>query len=419
MIQSSQSGKPELASVLRAGVAPEQGPATEILAKLLRAVRTHLRMEGAFIGEFEQGRRVFRVVDAEPGKCAIPVGAGDPLEESYCQRVVDGRLPELIRNAQDLPAAQMLPVTADFPIGAHVSIPLRFPDGTVYGTFCCFSRIPDYSLNARDLELMHTFADLAMTVIERDRHERDGAALRRVQVESVLNSDALSIVYQPIVNIESERIVGFESLARFATSPARTPDLWFEEASRVGLGERLEVLAIKHALARGRLGDSVYVACNVSPEVVLQGGLPAALRDCDLSGIVLEITEHANVENYVKLHEILRPLREQGMRLAVDDAGAGYSSFRHILRLQPEYIKLDISLTRDIDSDRGRRALAAALIGFAGETGSELTAEGVETVSEFETLRQLGVHRVQGFLLGRPVPFEVARELAGTRAVAH
>ena len=112
-----------------------------------------------------------------------------------------------------------------------------------------------------------------------------------------------------------------------------------------------------------------------------------------------------------ELEYALRPLRARGMRLSVDDAGAGHSSFRHILRLHPDYIKLDISLTRDIDTDRNRRALAAALIGFAHETGAELIAEGVETESELATLRELGVHKAQGYLLGRPAPFEAAQQM--------
>lgn len=134
--------------------------------------------------------------------------------------------------------------------------------------------------------------------------------------------------------------------------------------------------------------------------------------------IVLEITEHSTVQDYDKLEYTLRPLRARGMRLAVDDAGAGHSSFRHILRLQPEYIKLDISLTRNIDADPARRALAAALIGFASETGSELIAEGVETEAELATLRALGIHKAQGYLLGRPGTFEAAQRMMADRYVS-
>jgi EAL domain-containing protein (putative c-di-GMP-specific phosphodiesterase class I) len=108
---------------------------------------------------------------------------------------------------------------------------------------------------------------------------------------------------------------------------------------------------------------------------------------------------------------VLEPLRKKGLRLAVDDAGAGYASFRHILRLEPDIIKLDMSLTRDIDTDRTRRALAAALIRFAQETGSKIIAEGVETQSELEVLRSLGISMAQGYLISRPVPLAAAVSL--------
>nr|WP_247655455.1 EAL domain-containing protein [Stutzerimonas frequens] len=92
------------------------------------------------------------------------------------------------------------------------------------------------------------------------------------------------------------------------------------------------------------------------------------------------------------------------MRLAVDDAGAGYASFRHILKLKPDVIKLDASLIRNVDSDTGCRALAAALIRFAEETGCKVVAEGVETQEELAMLRRLEVNKAQGYLLGRPAP---------------
>jgi GAF domain-containing protein len=192
--QCTQTTDPELARVLQAGIAPEQGIAREVLGKLLHAVRAHLHMEGAFVAQFEGGRRVFRVVDAEPGKCAVPVGASDPLEDSYCQRVVDGRLPELICNAQDLPAARELAVTEAFPVGAHLSIPLRLADGSIYGTFCCFSRAADYTLSPRDLELMRTFADIAATVIQRDLREADEYDRCRERIEAVLRGEGLTMV---------------------------------------------------------------------------------------------------------------------------------------------------------------------------------------------------------------------------------
>jgi EAL domain-containing protein (putative c-di-GMP-specific phosphodiesterase class I) len=120
--------------------------------------------------------------------------------------------------------------------------------------------------------------------------------------------------------------------------------------------------------------------------------------------VVLEVTEHAAVEDYGSLEQALRGHRARGMRVAVDDAGAGFASLRHILRLAPDLIKLDLSLTRDIHRDRSRRALATALISFASEIGAEIVAEGVEARDELEALAALEVGFAQGYYLGRPGP---------------
>ena len=136
-----------------------------------------------------------------------------------------------------------------------------------------------------------------------------------------------------------------------------------------------------------------------------------------LKRIVLEVTEHTSVPDYEKLTAVLQPLWQQGVRIAVDDAGAGYSSLRHILDLQPDLIKLDIGLTRSIDLDPARRALASALIGFARETGSQIIAECVETASELDALRKLGVERAQGYYLGRPMTLANALAVFSDRAM--
>jgi EAL domain-containing protein (putative c-di-GMP-specific phosphodiesterase class I) len=148
----------------------------------------------------------------------------------------------------------------------------------------------------------------------------------------------------------------------------------------------------------------VYVAVNGSPGFVLSGALPELLQSVDISRVVLELTEHASVPDYRELTDALAPLRALGLRIAIDDAGAGYASMRHILNIEPDLVKLDISLTRGIDGDRKRRALASALIAFARETDVGIIAEGVETSAELLTLQSLGVNRAQGYYLARPKP---------------
>lgn len=385
------------------------------LQDMLHAIREHLGMDVAFVSQFTRGRRVFRVVDSTYFDPPVKVNGSDPMEESYCQRVVDGRLPELITNASDFPAAMELPVTATLPVGAHLSVPIRLADGSIYGTFCCFSFTPDTTLTGRDLALLRVFADLAGKQIDRDLVGNKEKQVSRDRILSVLEGDDLSIVYQPIYHIVRNEIVGFESLSRFSTQPLRTPDIWFQEAASVGLGASLEIKAVRIALQGfKRFSSDIYLSVNFSPESILIGTIASAFNDVPLDRVILEITEHSLIDHYSEIAKILRPLRKKGLRIAVDDAGAGYASFRHILNLAPDFIKLDISLTRDIHKDRSRRALAAALIRFSEETDCKIIAEGVETVEELDTLRQLGVVKAQGYLLGRPMTLDQASSLCAS-----
>ena len=378
--------------------------AEETIREALHSVRTLLGMEIAFISEFKDGRRIFRYVDsAENRPPIVKVGNSDPLEESYCQRVVDGRLPELIRDAQQIPEALTLAATTAVPVGAHLSVPIRFSDGSVYGTFCCFCTSPDASLNERDIRTLRLFAEVTSKLMEQQIEESHNHRAIVDRLQDTLDADRFNIVYQPIVQVAQHRIAGYEALTRFLAEPIRSPDQWFNEAADVGMQASLELAAIRKAL-RGlsRFPEDTYMSLNASPATVLKGSLDAVLADFPCERLMLEVTEHTSVDDYSQIAAALKPLRERGMKLAVDDAGAGYASFRHILKLQPDVIKLDVSLIRKIDSDTGCRALASALIRFAEETGSKIVAEGVETAAELRALCELKINKVQGYLLGRP-----------------
>lgn len=377
----------------------------EVVLDALCAIRVYLDMEVAFVSEFSGGRRHFRYVDSSLEHPPIAVGDSEPLEESYCQRVVDGRLPELIQDASSVPAAMELPVTTALPVGAHLSVPIRLGNGQIYGTFCCFSTRPDFTLGNRDLSLMRLFANFASRQIGRELDAERQHREMRQRLTSALESESFTIVYQPIVNLLNDQIIGFEALTRFWSRPIRSPDVWFSEAAEVGLSEELEMATITKALTSfDHLPNDVYLSLNVSPDNILNGAIHRTLRDAPLDRIVLEVTEHVPVSDYSQFDQSLAPLRDRGIRLAVDDAGAGYASFLHILKLKPEIIKLDIGLIRDVDTDINRRALTAALVGFAQESGSKLVAEGVETAPELAALKQLRVNKVQGYLLGHPLP---------------
>jgi EAL domain-containing protein (putative c-di-GMP-specific phosphodiesterase class I)/FixJ family two-component response regulator len=228
---------------------------------------------------------------------------------------------------------------------------------------------------------------------------------RRARVRHVLEQNLLTVVYQPIVDLSTRSAVGFEALARFPVEPVRGPDRWFADALDIGLGEELELAAVKQAVAvQERIPDGAFIAINVSPATVLSPALPELLAKAAGRQLVIELTEHVLVEDFDALAAALATLRSRGVRLAVDDTGAGYAGFRHLLGLAPDIIKLDICLTRGIDTDPARRALAAALVKFSADTGATLIAEGVENAAELSTLVDLGIGWAQGHYLARPAP---------------
>jgi EAL domain-containing protein (putative c-di-GMP-specific phosphodiesterase class I) len=231
---------------------------------------------------------------------------------------------------------------------------------------------------------------------------RDVIAARQ-RIIDVLERGNLSIAMQPIIDLERDRWVSVEALARFPDG--RGPDLWFREAAEMGLGVELELLAVTSALARaGDLPSDIGISINASPSLILDARLSTAIYQSGiaLDRLTLEITEHAAVTEYDDISTALLVLRERGVRLAVDDTGGGYSSFSHVLQLRPDVIKLDPSMILDIATDPARRAFVTAVVLLALELDATITAEGVETRAQIETVAVLGIDHVQGSLLARP-----------------
>jgi len=244
-------------------------------------------------------------------------------------------------------------------------------------------------------------AQLAKTA-ERERRLAQEHEDRRARVQQLLDNQDITMVFQPIVDLLSSRVVGVEALARFTAKPQRRPDEWFAEAAAVGLGIDLELLAVSSCVAHlDQLPADTYLSINVSPRTALDPRLTETLRS-RAARVVLELTEHAPVDQYDHLLAAFEELRNAGVRIAVDDAGSGYASLQHILRLSPDIIKLDIELIRNIDTDAARQSLAAALVLFGDKIGATITAEGIETDEELHTLRRLHVPYGQGYYLGRP-----------------
>lgn len=227
---------------------------------------------------------------------------------------------------------------------------------------------------------------------------------RGQRIQQVLDApQALSMVFQPIVDLVTDEVAAVEALARFAVTPYRPPDVWFDEAHQIGLGVELELLAITRALAQlPMLPGNIALTINAGPHAILCPQFHAALVDVPPRRVIVELTEHTIVDDYPGLIAALRAVRRRGTRIAIDDTGSGYSSLAHIVKLAPDFIKLDRDLVNGIDIDPVRRALATCLVTFAADSGAQIIAEGVETEEELKVLRRLGVRYAQGYHLGHP-----------------
>ena len=378
-------------------------PCGSIIENSLAFVRGHLDMEVAYLSEFVCDDLVFRAVDAPGFEDRIAVGGSMPLDQVYCRHVISGRLPELIPDTNDEPFTQQIPLTKSLPIRSHVSVPIRKSDGSVYGMFCCLSREPRPSLNNRDLGVLRAFANIsAEQVNSRLVRQMDYDAKRR-EIEKVNEENAFRIALQPIKSLDTQQLRGYEALCRFTAEPHRPPNQWFEQAARVGMQLPLELKAIEKAF--GLLPDipgNTYLSVNASPLTLISRDLLNLIPREYGHRIKVEVTEHNELGDLDAVLMQIDRLRDLGVRIAVDDAGAGYSGLQQIIKIKPDMIKLDISLTQGVDRDIARRSLVAAMVQFSRDTGANLVAEGIETKAEMDTLCQIGVSLGQGYYLGRP-----------------
>ena len=221
-------------------------------------------------------------------------------------------------------------------------------------------------------------------------------------VEAVLAlPDGVVPVFQPLVSLATGQVSGYEALARFPHPPARRPDEWFAVAQRVGLGPELEARALRAATEASGRPAGTFLSFNLSASALMSDIAIAALP-ADLTDIVIEITENERVGDDDQLALRLEPLRKRGARIAVDDAGAGYSGLQQVMRIQPDIIKLDRSLVANVDTDPAKAALIDSFVRFARRTGATVCAEGIETPEELKVLADLDVTYGQGFGLARP-----------------
>ena len=374
---------------------------SEAIERILSLARAALDMDVAVVGAFD-GDFVVQAVDGESEWFDLEVGSRIPVEQTYYRRMAQGDLPSLVHDAAADARTADLPMTRESGIGAYVAVPIRLWDGRLYGTLCCLSRSPEPSLNVRDVRFLRVLAEIVADQVDREQLESEKRRLEWSRIRGVLDRDDIDVEFQPVFDLVDCKIVSLEALARFWTEPMRSPSIWFAEANDVGLGIELELAAIRSALQR--LDDfppGVAIALNVSPTTALDPGFCELLFDV-AERVVIEITEHAQVDDYEALQAALAPLRERGAQLAIDDVGAGFANLRHILRLAPDLLKLDLSLTQEISRDPAREALASSLVSFADGVGASIVAEGISSDEDLGLLRALGVDYGQGFHLARP-----------------
>lgn len=255
---------------------------------------------------------------------------------------------------------------------------------------------------AERIETARQFGLLAGAILGAALEARGRERSVRQELARVIEDRAFRIVFQPIVDLATCRIVGHEALTRF--DDGVRPDVRFAEAARAGLGVALERVTIEAALqSAAALPEGTYLSLNASPALVAAGDSIEALLDQAPLPVVIEITERDAVENYAELRASLGGLRRRA-RIAVDDVGAGYAGLRHILEIEPDILKLDIALVRGVDADPAKRALAGSIVAFASSVGCVVLAEGVETKAEADILAGLGVGFGQGYFFGRPKP---------------
>jgi len=247
-----------------------------------------------------------------------------------------------------------------------------------------------------------SFADISFESLV-DPAEEARLAAARHRLEQLPADGSIRVAFQPIVDLATKKVIGYEALARFPGDASISTRRWFAEAAEVGLLREIEMTAIRAALAQlEKLPSDAFISVNVSPVTAASDELREVLEEVDGTRVVLEISENAAAEGYDEVSDAVGALRSNGVRIALDDTGSGTVSFSSLFDVHADIIKIDIDVTRGIDTDPMKEAMASALKSLADRLGAMSLAEGIETEQELELLRDVGIQAGQGYLFGRP-----------------
>ncbi|WP_255354780.1 EAL domain-containing protein [Frankia sp. R43] len=408
---------------------PETRDHNDEMRRVLDLARRHLRTDVAWLARFSGDHQVIDLVAGDGDLVESLVGYRVDKEQTYCARVLDGRLPAVVPDARADRRTANLPVTRDLGIGSYVGTPVHLDNGELYGMLCALGTEPDPNLGERDVRFLSLLADvLTDTVSAIHRGHADDDHVRSV-IGEIIDSGGPTMVFQAMFDLPTHGIVGAEALARFPRFPSpdglRTapgsgssgdpggrradgvlsPAQWFEQATSVGLGIDLELAAIRAALAElPRFPRGLALSVNASPATIASGRLTELIDGPSADQVVVEIAEREGNHELPTTLDRLLELRDLGTRIAVDNVGVAYASLRRMVQFLPDVVKMDRWLSMNVGSDAARRALVEALVHFSRQIGATLVAEGIETADELRVLSAAGVDQGQGEFLSPPGP---------------
>jgi EAL domain-containing protein (putative c-di-GMP-specific phosphodiesterase class I) len=376
----------------------------DLIDAALKTMRDHFDMPVAYLSRFDGKDAVFRNVSCENPDDFMRPREQLPLSALYSPLILDGTLPSLIPDTGRFPHCRDLAITREMPIGSHVSLPILLEDGTPYGMFCCLSPSPNPTLNSRDLSVMSSFVTLVTRQVRMEERERLLEMQSRTWIDDLLFNSTFKPVFQPIVQLSDGAVVGMEALSRFGPDGTMGVQEIFEKVQEAGLGPELELVTMAKALDDyEEIRPPVFLTLNASPELICDPRFFELLPTKGLDRIVLEVTEHAQAPDEDALHGRIGALVSAGVKIAIDDVGAGYSGLLRIAKLKPDLLKIDRSLVFGIATAGEQQAIVSSLVHLARGMRCMILGEGVETQADAAMLKALGVDLAQGWLYGRPL----------------
>lgn len=391
--------------------------------ELLSVLSSHMKMDMAGLSIWQDSSLVTQVVAGDGASFGISPGVTFGIDKSFFRDLQTGLVTAITGEARRDPRAAPRDVIRSSNIESYAMTSLADAEGKPYGILYCLSHRTMPGLAQREgrfLSLMASFLKDYLLDLRKLWELRSGISRC---ISDLIDSGGPRIVYQPVVRLTTGETVAVEALSRFPPScfgHALDTEGWFAEARTVNLHVDLETLIAQQAIkAFSSLPPTVKIAINASPDTVSER-LPQLV--CDLperDRLIIELTEHERwTETPAALRGVER-LRSRGIRIAVDDAGTGYSGLEQLIQLRPHLIKIDHALTGGIDRDPVRCALAMGIARLADAINASVIAEGIETPQERDTIAMIGITFGQGYLLGKPDSLAVRSALRGTAPATH